>query len=88
MEKQTLQIIKNSVKIDLLRKSFKKIDSTAFVLNFMPGQELPLHKHQGSDVFIMTIEDKGLFIIDGKEGAATKNDFIHCSDQDIFHLRI
>jgi quercetin dioxygenase-like cupin family protein len=57
---------------------FKKGDSTAFVLNFMPGQALPSHTHPGTEVYIMTAQGKGVFTIDGQEVNVMKNDVIHC----------
>ncbi|MEH7522992.1 hypothetical protein V7149_06845 [Bacillus sp. JJ1503] len=31
---------------------FREGESTVFVLNFMPGQKLPAHKHPGTNVCI------------------------------------
>ncbi|HAQ06992.1 MAG TPA: cupin domain-containing protein [Bacillus bacterium] len=56
---------------------FKKGDSTVFLLNFMPGQELPAHKHPGTEVYILTMQGEGTFTIDGVEVKAAANDTIH-----------
>lgn len=56
---------------------FKKDESTVFLLNFMPGQELPKHTHPGTEVFILTIKGEGTFTIDGSEVKAAANDTVH-----------
>lgn len=56
---------------------FKKGESTVFLLNFMPGQELPAHKHPGTEVYILTLQGEGTFTIDGNEVKAAANDTLH-----------
>ena len=56
---------------------FKKGESTVFLLNFMPGQELPKHTHPGTEVFILTKQGEGTFTIDGSEVNAVANDTVH-----------
>lgn len=56
---------------------FKKGESTVFLLNFMPGQELPKHTHPGTEVFILTMQGEGTFTIDGAEVTATASDTVH-----------
>ena len=58
---------------------FKKGESTVFLLNFMPGQELPAHKHPGTEVYILTMQGEGTFTIDGTEVKAAANDTVHTS---------
>ncbi|WP_017379488.1 cupin domain-containing protein [Paenisporosarcina sp. TG-14] len=83
MEKQSLQKYQEFSEDRFTKRIiFKKSSSTAFVLNFLPGQQLPSHTHPGSDLFIMTVEGTGVFTIDGKEVNVMKNDLVHCSDQE------
>ncbi|MEH7443364.1 cupin domain-containing protein [Bacillus sp. JJ1122] len=56
---------------------FKKGESTVFLLNFMPGQELPKHTHPGTEVFILTMQGEGTFTLDGSEMKAATNDTVH-----------
>ncbi len=62
------------------RVIFNTGESTAFVLNFMPGQTLPAHKHPGSEVFLFVLTGKGTIIIDGQETEIAEADVIHTSD--------
>ena len=64
------------------RVVFNNDDSTAFVLNFMPGQKLPAHKHPGAEVYLFVMNGMGTFIIDGKETEVKGADLIHTSDQE------
>jgi quercetin dioxygenase-like cupin family protein len=64
------------------RVVFNNDDSTAFVLNFMPGQKLPAHKHPGAEVYLFVMNGMGTIIIDGKETEVKGADLIHTSDQE------
>ncbi|MBT2657297.1 cupin domain-containing protein [Bacillus sp. ISL-18] len=64
------------------RVIFNKSSSTAFVLNFLPGQKLPAHKHPGADVYLLVVSGNGTIIIDGKENEVTEQDVIHISDDE------
>ena len=55
---------------------FKDDDSTSFVLNFMPGQKLPAHKHPGATVYLMVIQGDGEFTIDGEKHSVSKDDVL------------
>ena len=57
-------------------------NSTAFVLNFLPGQKLPAHKHPGAEVYLFVVSGNGTMIIDGKETDVTEADVIHTSDEE------
>ena len=61
---------------------YKKGESTAFVLNFMPGQQLPPHKHPGTEVYLHVLCGNGTFIIDGQETSAAKADLIHVGGEE------
>lgn len=80
MEKQSLtQYQEFSEERFTKRIVFKKGESTVFLLNFMPGQELPKHTHPGTEVFILTMQGEGTFTIDGEEVMAAANETVHVS---------
>lgn len=58
---------------------FKKGESTVFLLNFLPGQELPKHTHPGTEVYILTLRGEGTFTIDGEEVNTAANETVHVS---------
>lgn len=64
------------------RVIFNNGDSTAFVLNFMPGQKLPAHKHPGAEVYLFVLNGQGTIIIDGKETEVKESDLVHTSDDE------
>ena len=64
------------------RVIYKKGETTAFVLNFLPGQELPTHKHPGTEVYLFVVTGNGTFIIDGQETEVTEADLLYVSDQE------
>jgi quercetin dioxygenase-like cupin family protein len=61
---------------------YKKGETTAFVLNFLPGQQLPTHKHPGTEVYIFVVTGTGTFIIDGKETEVSEADLIHVNSEE------
>jgi mannose-6-phosphate isomerase-like protein (cupin superfamily) len=69
------------------RVIFNTGESTAFVLNFMPGQTLPAHKHPGAEVFLFVLTGSGTIIIDGNETEITGSDCIHTSDTEELAFR-
>ena len=81
---------KKSLVIDFNEKNFTKRvvfnegTSTVFVLNFLPGQQLPLHQHPGTDVILLVLEGKGTVLADGKPTELMKNDVIYCSGDQTF----
>ncbi|ALC92027.1 cupin [Bacillus sp. FJAT-18017] len=84
MEKQSLSsYIEYSEEKFTKRIIFKKGESTAFVLNFNPGQQLPPHKHPGTEVFLFVVSGNGTFIIDGVEQEVSANDVIHCGGDEM-----
>lgn len=83
MEKQSLlSYIELNEERFTKRVIFKKGESTAFVLNFNPGQQLPPHKHPGTEVYLLVLSGKGTFIIDGTEQDVQENDVIHCAGEE------
>lgn len=69
-------------------KRFTKIDmiktehSTAFVLNFLPGQEVKPHKHPGQELYLHIFEGNGTLSVDGEEMEIIEGDVIHCSSDE------
>jgi len=61
---------------------YKKGETTAFVLNFLPGQQLPTHKHPGTEVYIFVVTGNGTIIIDGMESAVSEADLIHVNSEE------
>jgi len=66
---------------------FKKDESVVFVLNFMPGQELPPHKHPGTQVFLLVLEGTGTMNMDGKETVICKDDLIQVGGDEQFSFK-
>ncbi|WP_040949125.1 cupin domain-containing protein [Gorillibacterium massiliense] len=66
---------------------FKKDDSVAFVLNFLPGQELPVHKHPQADVYILALVGNGTLTINGEESALHQGDVINVNGDEDFSYR-
>jgi quercetin dioxygenase-like cupin family protein len=64
------------------RVIFNTGDSTAFVLNFLPGQELPAHKHPGAELYLFVLNGMGTISINGEETNVRGADLIHTSDEE------
>jgi len=63
---------------------FQKGESVVFVLNFMPEQTLPTHKHPGTDVYILGLEGHGTMTIDGENVELNQGEVIHISGEEEF----
>lgn len=61
---------------------YKKGETTAFVLNFLPGQALPAHKHPGTEVYLYVITGNGTIITGGKETEVSEADLIHVDSEE------
>jgi|SRR5690625_3828380 len=65
-------------------KRFTKIDmmktrkSVAFILNFLPGQEMRAHDHPGRVLYLLVLDGKGTMSIDGKQIEVVEGDVIYC----------
>ncbi|PLR78461.1 cupin domain-containing protein [Bacillus sp. V3-13] len=55
---------------------FNNGKSTVFLLNFMAGQQLPPHKHPGTEVYLMVLQGSGIITIDGVKTEVTEKDVI------------
>ncbi|RHW31197.1 cupin domain-containing protein [Neobacillus notoginsengisoli] len=88
MEKQSLSPYMEFSKERFTKRIiFKKGESTAFVLNFNPGQQLPPHKHPGTEVFLHVLSGIGTFIIDGAEQEVSANDVVHCGGEEMLAFK-
>lgn len=61
---------------------YKKGETTAFVLNFLPNQTLPTHKHPGTEVYLYVLTGSGTIIIDGTETTVSEADLIHVQSEE------
>ncbi|MGF7048902.1 quercetin dioxygenase-like cupin family protein [Paenibacillus sp. DS2015] len=66
---------------------FKSGESVVFVLNFMPGQELPTHQHPGTAVFILVLNGSGTVTVDGEESIVVQDDVISCNGDEHFSFK-
>ncbi|TLS52343.1 cupin domain-containing protein [Paenibacillus antri] len=66
------------------RVLFQKGGSVMFVLNFMPGQALPVHAHPGSELFLTVLEGSGTLTIDERNTTVTAGDAVHCGGEERF----
>ncbi|HLQ73620.1 MAG TPA: cupin domain-containing protein [Bacillota bacterium] len=80
-------LIKEAQQFNLER--FTKIDmiktrtSVAFVLNFLPGQEMKAHHHPNKELYLLVIEGEGTLTIDGEEKIVKKGDVIFCEEEEM-----
>lgn len=56
-------------------------NSVTLLLGFLPGQELPAHRHTGAVVYVLVLEGEGTITVDGKTEHVTREDSI-CVDGD------
>lgn len=66
------------------RVVYQKGDSVAFVLNFMPGQTLPPHKHPGTEVYLLVLTGHGTMTADGEQKAVNEGDIINVGGEEQF----
>lgn len=66
------------------RVLFQQGGGVTFVLHFLPGQQLPVHKHPGTDVILLVVEGTGTLILDGEEQVVKQEDVIHCGGETEF----
>lgn len=65
-------------KINIIRNG----RSTAFLLNFLPGQVMKSHNHPERELYFHVIEGSGVFLIDGEELAIEKGDVFYCGEEE------
>jgi quercetin dioxygenase-like cupin family protein len=57
---------------------YKSNDCTIFILNFLPGQQMPAHYHIGAELFLHVLQGNGTFTYDGRDLEVSKDDVVHC----------
>ncbi len=57
-----------------------------FVLNFRPGQGVPPHNHEQSDLVIHVLVGQGEMGVDGIIHEINQGDVIHCKGTEVFSL--
>lgn len=58
-----------------------------FVLNFKPGQGVPPHNHEESDLIIHVLTGNGELTVDGKAQNVGEGDVIYCTGKEVFSLK-
>ena len=87
-----MEIVKLSEKIvyseeNLTKKIIFKEDRVLnFVLNFKPGQGVPAHNHEQSDLIIHVLVGQGEMGVDGTIHKIMQGDVIHCKGTEVFSL--
>ncbi|WP_432666165.1 cupin domain-containing protein [Wukongibacter baidiensis] len=57
-----------------------------FVLNLKPGQEVPPHQHEDSDLILYVVTGGGELTVDGQSEDVTVGDVIYCKGDEVFSL--
>lgn len=65
-------------KVNIIRN--KK--SSAFLLNFLPGQVMKSHNHPDRELYLHVIQGNGVFLIDDEELLVEKGDVIYCGEEE------
>ncbi|MBU7314929.1 cupin domain-containing protein [Paenibacillus oleatilyticus] len=63
---------------------FQADGTIIFTLNFMPGQQLPVHRHPGSQVYVLVVQGGGTMIVDGVETEVRQGDCVRCGGEESF----
>ena|SRR5690625_3509652 len=65
-------------KVDLI----KNRRSTAFLLNFLPGQHMKPHNHPERELYLYVIEGGGIFTFDDEEIEVKQGDVLYCHQEE------
>lgn len=63
---------------------FQKGESVVFMLNFMPGQKLPVHKHPGADVYILALSGDGAIHVNEEDFSFSQGETVHIAGDESF----
>ncbi|WP_300382344.1 cupin domain-containing protein [Clostridium sp.] len=66
---------------------FKEDKILNFVLNFRPGQGVPPHNHEQSDLLVHVLCGEGEMIVDGNANKIKEGDIIHCKGTEVFSIK-
>jgi quercetin dioxygenase-like cupin family protein len=58
----------------------------SFVLNFRPGQGVPPHNHEESDLIVNVLVGEGEMVVDGKSNRVVQGDIIYCVGAEVFSI--
>lgn len=58
-----------------------------FVLNLRPGQTLPPHTHENSELIVHVITGSGEVTVDNNTHEATQGDVLFCKGEEVFSLK-
>jgi quercetin dioxygenase-like cupin family protein len=61
--------------------------NVVFVLHFLPGQELPAHRHPDAHVVLVVLEGKGTVYADGAPREVAAGDIIQTGGEEQFALK-
>lgn len=88
MEKKSLSELKDYQGERFTKRiAYQKGESVVFILNFLPGQELPPHKHPNTDVFILALNGSGTITVDGNDSALEQGEILHLEGEETFSYR-
>lgn len=68
------------------RVIFNEEKVLTFVLNMMPGQEIPPHQHEESDLVLHVIGGGGQLTVDEKVQNIGVGDVIYCTGNEVFSI--
>jgi quercetin dioxygenase-like cupin family protein len=57
-----------------------------FVLNMKPGQGLPDHTHENSELILHILKGNGEVTVDGKTQKVVEGDVLHLKGEEVFRL--
>lgn len=58
-----------------------------FILNLKPGQEVPPHNHENSDLIVHMLVGEGEVTVEGTMSKLTEGDVLHCDGAAMFALK-
>lgn len=88
-----MKIEKISEKIAFMESTFTKRilfsedKVLSFVLNLMPGQEIPPHNHEESDLIIHVLSGGAELNVDGVVNQLKEGDVVHCLGKELFAIK-
>lgn len=86
IEKLSEKIVYNEEKFTK-RVLFNENRVLNFVLNFKPGQGVPPHNHEQSDLIVQVLVGDGELGVDGNLHKIAQGDVIHCKGTEVFSLK-
>jgi quercetin dioxygenase-like cupin family protein len=69
------------------RVIFKENRILNFMLNLSPGQTVPPHNHENSDLLVHVLTGEAEMTVDDKTCTIVAGDIIHCDGKEMFSLK-